>query len=181
MFARLGVFATFLMVISSVLVVACARDLSSNTYTSDSTLSLTLEGQIKSVRPIVIKDSDQLSRNSTGIISGGALGGVAASNVGGGNGKALAVVGGVIAGAALGALAESELGKQDGFEYIVKVDTSKLKGDYYEGSGAMRSAISAATTNGLVTIIQGNDVVLSKGEKVYAIFSDKRTRLVPAN
>lgn len=158
---------------------ACARDLSSNSYTSDSTLSLTLEGKIVSARPIMIKNSDQLSRNSAGIISGGALGGVAGSAVGGKSGQALAVVGGVIAGAAIGALVESELGKQDGYEYIVKLDTSKLKSDYYEGTGAMRGAISAATTNGLVTIVQGNDVVLSEGQKVYAIFSDKRTRIVP--
>lgn len=156
----------------------CARDLSSNVYTSDSTLSLTLEGVIKSVRPIVIKNSDELTRNTAGIISGGALGGVAASNVGKGSGQALAVVGGVVVGAALGALVESELGKQDGFEYIIKVDTSNLKDGYYEGTGAMRSAISAATTNGLVTVIQGNDVVLANGQPVYIIFSDKRTRVI---
>ena len=161
------------------LVVGCARNLSNNSYTSDSTLSLTLEGQIVSVRPIVISDSDQLSRNSTGIISGAALGGVGASGVGGSDtGRSLAVVGGVIVGAALGALVESELGKQDGYEYIVKLNTSKLKSDYFEGTGAMRNAISSATTNGLVTIIQGNDNLLQKGQKVYAIFSDKRTRLV---
>lgn len=161
------------------LVSGCARNLASNTYTSDSTLSLTLEGKIVSARPIIINDSDQLSRNSTGIISGGALGGVAGSGVRGSDtGRALATVGGVVVGAALGALAESELGKQDGYEYIVKLDTSKLKSDYYEGSGAMRSAISSATTNGLVTIVQGNDVVLQNGQPVYAIFSDKRTRII---
>ncbi|MES2983955.1 MAG: hypothetical protein V4735_02060 [Pseudomonadota bacterium] len=156
----------------------CARDLSSNSYTSDSTLNLTLEGEIVSVRPIIITDSDQLTRNTAGIISGGAVGGVAASGVGNGSGRALAVVGGVIVGAALGALVESELGKQDGYEYIVKLDTSKLKGDYFEGTGAMRNAISAATTNGLATIVQGNETSLQKGQKVYAIFSDKRTRLI---
>ncbi len=160
------------------LLAGCARDLSSSSYTSDSTLSLTLEGKVVSARPITITDSDQLSRNSLGIISGGALGAAGASGVGRGSGRSLAVVGGVIAGAALGALVESELGKQDGYEYIVKLDTNKLKSDYFEGTGAMRSAISAATTNGLVTIVQGNDVVLQKGAQVYAIFSDKRTRLI---
>lgn len=172
-------FVTLITAITTLtLLTNCARDLSSNTYTSDSTLSLTLEGKIVSVRPIIITNSDQLTRNSTGIISGAALGGVAASGMGNNSGQALAIVGGIIVGAAAGALAESELGKQDGYEYIVQLDVSKLKSDYYEGTGAMRSAISAATTNGLATIVQGNDVTLQKGQKVYAIFSDKRTRLV---
>lgn len=167
------------VMVSLAVLTNCARDLSSNTYTADSTLSLTLEGKIVSVRPIVITNSDQLTRNSSGIISGAALGGVAASGVGGSDtGRALAIVGGIIVGAAAGAIAESELGKQDGYEYIVKLDTSHLKSDRYEGTGAMRSAISAATTNGLATIVQGNDTVLAKGQKVYAIFSDKRTRLI---
>ena len=159
----------------------CARDLSGNVYTSNSTLSLTMEGKIVSARPIIITESDQLDRNTAGIISGGAVGAAAGSGVGSDSGKALAMVGGVIAGAAIGALVQSELGKQDGYEYIVKLDTSKLKSGYYEGSGAMRGAISSATTNGLVTIVQGNDVVLAEGDKVYAIFSDKRTRLIKQN
>lgn len=159
-------------------VTACARDLSSDVYTSNSTLSLTMEGKIVSVRPITITNSDTLSRNSAGVISGALVGGAAGAGAGSGSGKLLAIAGGIVVGAALGALAESELGKQDGFEYIVKLDTSKLKSKYYEGSGAMRSAISTATTNGLATIIQGNDVVLTKGQKIYAIFSDKRTRII---
>ena len=166
------------LIAAASLLTACERDLSSNVYTSDSTLSLTMEGKIVSVRPIIIKNSDQLSRSSTGIITGGALGAAAGSGVGNNSGRALAMVGGVIVGAAIGALVESELGKQDGYEYIVKLDTSKLKSDYYEGTGAMRTAISSATTNGLVTIVQGNDVLLQKGQAVYAIFSDKRTRLI---
>ncbi len=172
-FSKIIVILTMLSVVSS-----CARNLSSNTYTSDSTLSLTLEGKVVSVRPIIITNSDELTRNSAGIISGGVAGGVAGASVGNGNGQALAMVGGVIVGAAIGALVESELGKQDGYEYIVKLDTKNLKSNYYEGTGAMRSAISSATTNGLVTIVQGNDTLLQKGQRVYAIFSDKRTRLI---
>ena len=45
----------------------------------------------------------------------------------------------------------------------------------------MRNAISAATTSGLITIIQGADTVLKEGEQVYIIFSDKRTRIIPMN
>ncbi|MCE3233063.1 MAG: pcp [Rickettsiaceae bacterium] len=160
---------------------ACARDLSSDVYTSDSTLSLTLQGKIISARPITIKNSDQLSDNTGGMLAGGALGAVAGSNMGGGNGQAAAVVGGALVGAAAGAVAQGSLGKSEGFEYIIKVDTKNLKSDYYEGSASMRNAISSATTSGLVTVVQGKDVALNKGQSVYVIFSDKRTRVISAN
>jgi outer membrane lipoprotein SlyB len=156
----------------------CARDLSSDVYSSDDTLSLTMEGTIVNVRPIIIANAEELSRNTAGIISGGALGGAAGSGIGQNAGRTLAVVGGIVAGAALGALVQSELGRQDGFEYIVKLDQSGLRGEHYQGSRAMRNAISTATTNGLITVIQGNDVVLKEGQKIYAIFSEKRTRLI---
>lgn len=160
---------------------ACARDLSSNTYTSDATLSLTLEGKVISARPIMIKNSDQLSDNTGGILTGGVAGATLGSTVGGGNGQAASVVGGAIIGGVTGAVMQGQLGKSEGIEYIVKVDNSKLKGKYYEGSGAMRNAISSATTSGLVTIVQSNDNPLVEGQSVYVIFSDKRTRIIPAS
>ena len=45
----------------------------------------------------------------------------------------------------------------------------------------MRNAISAATTSGVVTIVQGTDTMLKTGQKVYVIFSDDRTRVIPAS
>jgi outer membrane lipoprotein SlyB len=42
----------------------------------------------------------------------------------------------------------------------------------------MRSAISTAITSGLVTIVQGKDVILSEKQPVYTIFSDKRVRVI---
>ena len=157
----------------------CARDLSSSVYTSDSTLSLTMEGKVLSVRDITIKGSDKLSDNTGGMLAGGALAVVAASNVGGGNGQAAAIVGGAIAGAVIGTIAEDKLSQSQGKEYIIKVDTSNLKNDYYEGSASMRNAISAATTNGLITVVQGIESPLSEGQEVYVIFSGKRTRVIP--
>ncbi|MET0156232.1 MAG: hypothetical protein ABW189_09065 [Rickettsiales bacterium] len=172
--------ATATALVFSVMAGGCARDLSNATYTSNDTLSLTLEGVVKSARPVKIKNADRLSENGTGMLAGGAFGGIAGAGVGKGTGQAAAAVGGAVAGAALGALAESRLGQQDGFEYIIKLDTSGLKSDYYEGTGAMCNAISAATTNGLVTVVQGADVVLPKGRKVYVVFSDKRVRVIDA-
>jgi outer membrane lipoprotein SlyB len=161
------------------LIAGCARDLASNTYTSDSTMNLTLEGKILSVRPVVVKNSDTLEGNKTGALAGGALGGVSALGVGGGS-AAEAVVGGAIVGGALGAIVEGQLGKANGYEYIIKVDTSKLKHKYFEGTKAMRAAISAATTSGLITVVQGDDVILVKNAPVYVIFSDKRVRVISA-
>lgn len=163
------------VLVAVLFVSACARDLSSNVYSSSSTLSLTLEGQIVAVRPIKIKEDS----TGTGVLAGGALLGAGGSAVGGGDSAiAAAVIGGALIGGVLGNLIEAELGQQDGFEYIVKLDISNLKADAYEGSGAMRSVISAATTNGLVTIIQGNDTTLTEGQPVYAIFSEKRVRVI---
>jgi len=157
----------------------CSRDLSSDVYTSDSTLNLTLEGKILSARPITIKEEDKAGLGG-GALAGGALGGVAGSTAGDGSGQVAAAIGGAVAGAVLGAVAENQLGGSNGYEYIVKVDTKNLKGDYYEGNGAMRNAISSATTSGLVTVVQGTDVKLAPHQKVYVIFSEKRTRIIPA-
>ncbi len=160
---------------------SCARDLSSNTYTSGSTLSLTMEGVILSARPITIKGSDNLSDNAAGGLAGGLAGGIGGAAIGKGKGSAAAAVGGAVAGAVVGALAQEYLSTGEGIEYIIKVDTKNLKSDYYEGSTIMRNAIASATTNGLITVVQGNDVQISEGRKVYVIFSDKRTRVIAAN
>ena len=174
-------FSFFLsLAVAPMLLSACGRDLGSDVYTADSTLSLTLEGQVLAARQVTIKNNDKLSDNAIGGTAGAALGGVAGANVGSGGGSAAAAVGGAVAGAVLGAAAEGALSTGKGYEYVVKVDASNLKDDYYEGSGAMRSAISSATTNGLVTIVQGDapEQALKAGDGVYVIFSDKRSRVI---
>jgi outer membrane lipoprotein SlyB len=176
---KLKLFFISTLISTSFFLASCGRDLSSDVYTSDSTLSLTLEGKILSVRPITIKDNDK-AEFGAGALGGGAIGAASGATVGSGSGQVAAAVGGAVAGAVIGAVAENQLGQSQGYEYIIKVDNSKLKDTYYEGSGAMRSAISSATTNGLVTIVQGADVVLQKGDPVYVIFSDKRSRVVKA-
>ena len=165
----------------STLLSSCARDLSSSTYSSDSTLSSTLTGHILEVRPVTIKDSEKMSDNLGGMLAGGALGGVLGSAVGGGSGTDIAIVGGAIAGGLAGAAVQQKLGESKGLEYIVKVDTTNLKDTYYGGSPSMRNAISSATTSGLVTVVQSADNPLSAGQKVYIIFSDKLTRVIAAN
>ena len=171
--------ATVLICLS--LLSGCARDLSNDMYTSDSTLSFTMEGVIIAARPVNIKNSDKMSDNTGGMLAGGAMGAAVGSGVGGGSGNTMAVVGGAIAGGLAGAALQGKLGESKGYEYIVKVDTSKMKDGYYDGNEAMRNAISTARASGLVTIVQGADHVLKEGQKVYVIYSENRTRVIAAS
>ncbi len=173
---KLFAFVTLLSTLSG-----CARDLSSSTYTSSSTLSLTLEGKVLSVRAVTIKENDKMGDNTGGMLAGGVMGAALGSGMGKGSGKGMAMVGTAIAGGLAGAALQGALSKDKGFEYIVKVDTSKLKSTYYEGTAAMRNAISSATTSGVVTIVQGADNPISVGQNVYVIYSDNRARVIAAN
>lgn len=152
---------TLLISILTIILCGCARDLSSKMYLGDSTLSLTLEGQVVSVRPIIIKETDKLEDNTIGIAGGGITGGLLGTSVAAkseGVGSAfISAVAPAILGATIGSIIESKLTESRGSEYVVKVDVSKLKSDSYIGSGAMRNAISSATTNGLITVIQKAD------------------------
>lgn len=157
----------------------CARDLSSTTYTSDSTLNIVLEGIVVSTREIRIKDSDKLSDNTTGAAIGGLGGGAIAHSSGG---KAGAIIGGAVGGSVIGALGQSALSSARGDEFIIKVDKSKLSDDYYEGSARMRNAIAAAKATGMVTIIQTSEKDKSQkiqvGENVLVIISENRARVI---
>jgi outer membrane lipoprotein SlyB len=168
-----------LLLIAIFSISGCARDLSSSTYTSDSTLNIVLEGIIVSSRDIKIKESDRLSDNSIGAVGGGLGGGILAHSSGGGGG---AIVGGAIGGAVIGALAQDAFSSAKGTEFIVKVDKSKFSDDYYEGSALMRNAISAAKATGMVTIIQKSEKDKSKmiqvGENVLVIISENRARVI---
>ena len=115
------------------------------------------------------------------MVVGGALGAVGGNAIGKGAGRTAAVVGLGLAGAGVGALVQNELGKSEGYEFIIKVDTSKMKDLYYEGNAAMRSVISTALTSGLITVVQKDNPGVMIGNKVYVIFSDNRTRVIPAS
>lgn len=159
----------------------CGRDLSSNMYTSDSTLSFTMEGVIVAIRPIIIKDADNVADNTGGMLAGGAMGAALGSGAGGGTGTTMTIVGGAIVGGLAGAVLQGKLSEGKGYEYIVKVDTSSLKDGYFDGNKAIRNVLSTAKTTGLITIVQGNDTVLREKQKVYIIYSDNRTRVIAAS
>ncbi|MHC0448569.1 MAG: hypothetical protein ACRY3E_00485 [Candidatus Lariskella arthropodorum] len=163
------------LIFALMLLSGCSRDLSSRTYTSDTTLSLTFEGVVLSAKPVVIKEHDKLSGNNTGIAAGALAGGVAGSALGG---NTTSILAGALIGGTTGAFIESGMGTAEGIEYIVKVDTSKLKDDYYQGSAQMREAIAAVRTSGIITVVQSKDASLEQGQKVYVIVSSKRARVI---
>lgn len=168
----------FLLVISQLS--ACTRDLSPSMYTSDSTLNIVFSGVVVSSRKVKIKDNDT-SNYTDGAIVGGAMGAGGGALIGGGRTEGM--VGGAVAGAALGALAQRAVNTGSGREYIVKVDTSKLRDDYYEGSALMRNALAAVKATGTITVVQERekktDKIMDVGEKVFVVVSENRARVIP--
>jgi outer membrane lipoprotein SlyB len=168
-----------LLLVAAFSLTGCARDLSSETYTSDSTLNIVLEGVVVSTREIKIKESDRLGDNTAGAAIGGVTGGAIAHSSGGGTG---AIVGSAVAGGVVGALSQGALSTAKGTEFIVKVDKSKLGDNYYEGSARMRNALASVKATGMVTVIQAVEKVKEKqiqvGEKVLVVVSENRSRVI---
>ncbi|MDX1916833.1 MAG: hypothetical protein SFT68_02500 [Rickettsiaceae bacterium] len=159
----------------------CSRDLSASTYTSDDTLNMVFHGRVIASRQVKIKEHDRMSENSTGGLAGAALAGGA---MGAPNAKAGPVIGAAIVGGAVGAVIEDALSTSKGIEYIVEVDTSKTKDDYYQGSSLMRNALAAIKASGMVTVVQSmnkDEPILNQGQKVLVIVSEKRSRVIPSN
>jgi outer membrane lipoprotein SlyB len=170
------------LMLAGVVMSGCARDLSSNMYVSDQTQSFTMSGHIIGVRRVKVKEGDRLQDNQGGMLAGGILGGIGGSAIGGGRGSVLGAAGGALAGAALGAVVQDKLGVSEGYEYIVKLDKASMKDNvYYEGPAPMRAAISTARATGLMTVVQGTDELLNKGQKVYIVISSNRARVIRAD
>jgi outer membrane lipoprotein SlyB len=174
MFKKINLFFISLLLILT----SCARDLSSDLYTSDTTMSLTLEGKVISVRAVKVSESDKLGDNKTGIAGGALAGGMLGAQ--GGNSLGM-MAGGAIIGGLVGAGVEKKLGESKGFEYIIKVNKENISEGYYEGSPIMRNAISSARTSGIMTIVQSTKDPIAEGSDVYVIISDKRARVIAKN
>ena len=134
-----------------------------------------MEGRIIPVKEVTDKKSDSLGKNSTGPISGCVSVAIAVAS----SSTVLAVGSGLFVSIVWPYL-DHKLSKSKAFKYIIKVDISNLKSDYYEGSPEIRAAISWATTSGLITVLQGKDVRLGPNTKAYVIFSDLRVRVIPS-
>jgi outer membrane lipoprotein SlyB len=160
----------------------CGRDLSTNTYTSDSTLNIVLKGKVVAKRDVTIKETEKLGDNTTGALAGGATGGLVAANS---SNNTAVIAGSAIVGGITGALVESALSTSKGVEYIVDIDRSDLQDNYYEGNRMIGNTLAAVRATGTITVVQAkggkNEPVISEGQAVRVIVSEKRTRIIPAN
>lgn len=137
----------------SFIITGCARDFATNNYESYTAgeANRTMEGTVLNVRLIKITGG-----NGTGGMAGVIAGAAAGSAVGGSSEAAIVgAIGGAVAGGLLGDAAEKRFTSQDAVEVIVKLDNGKL-----------------------ITTTQGNDINLTKGQRVFVIYGD-RMRIIP--
>ncbi len=77
---------------------------------------------VVSVRPVKIQAKDEAV---IGTIGGAALGGIAASSIGGGRGRALATVAGAIAGGVIGKKVEEKVDQIDALELEIRKNSGE--------------------------------------------------------
>lgn len=181
-------------IVSLVMLTSCAREMSSNVYTSNSASGKVIEGKIISARKVTIKDSEKLQDNTIGMLAGGITGGVAGANMGKGNGNSLAAVGAAIVGATAGAFIQDKLGTSEGMEYIVRIDKKYLSnlpskksrrqvtfGVNSASDDVNQSIDVAETKTDLISIIQKDKEPLQKGQHVLVIYNNDRPRISAIN
>lgn len=148
-------FAVLLVMPLAMLLGACQADIGANDYSTAGTgeVNRALKGTIVSVRQVKVK-----SDGSGGALIGAAAGGVAGATIGGGDtAHILGAIGGAVLGGMAGDAAQGALSSQGGYEYVVQLDNGSL-----------------------VTITQGNDVLLTPGQKCLVLYG-RQARVVPYN
>ncbi len=134
-------------------IAGCASDIDSNYYSTGSVgqVSQAQGCTVVSVRPIKVS-----TPNGAGTAIGGIAGGIAGSQIGGGNtAHLLGAVGGAILGGFAGNAAQEGLTSQQGYEYIVRLDNGNT-----------------------VSTTQGADVLLNPGQRCQIIFGNP-ARIIP--
>ena len=134
-------------------IAGCASDIDSNYYSTGSVgqVSQAPGCTVVSVRPIKVS-----TQNGAGTAIGGIAGGIAGSQIGGGNtAHLLGAVGGAILGGFAGNAAQEGLTSQQGYEYIVRLDNGNT-----------------------VSTTQGADVLLNPGQRCQIIFGNP-ARIIP--
>ena len=134
-------------------IAGCASDIDSNYYSTGSVgqVSQAQGCTVVSVRPIKVS-----TQNGAGTAIGGIAGGIAGSQIGGGNtAHLLGAVGGAILGGFAGNAAQEGLTSQQGYEYIVRLDNGST-----------------------VSTTQGADVLLNPGQRCQIIFGNP-ARIIP--
>lgn len=134
-------------------IAGCASDIDSNYYSTGSVgqVSQAQGCTVVSVRPIKVS-----TQNGAGTAIGGIAGGIAGSQIGGGNtAHLLGAVGGAILGGFAGNAAQEGLTSQQGYEYIVRLDNGNT-----------------------VSTTQGAHVLLNPGQRCQIIFGNP-ARIIP--
>ena len=134
-------------------IAGCASDIDSNYYSTGSVgqVSQAQGCTVVSVRPIKVS-----TQNGAGTAIGGIAGGIAGSQIGGGNtAHLLGAVGGAILGGFAGNAAQEGLTSQQGYEYIVRLDNGNT-----------------------VSTTQVADVLLNPGQRCQIIFGNP-ARIIP--
>lgn len=114
------------IIAASAFVTGCASTSSGSVYSGgqarqEQTVRM---GVVESVRQVTIEGS----KSGVGTIAGGAIGGVAGSNIGGGNrGSAVGTILGAVAGGLAGNAIEQGTTKKPGLEITVKLDNGELR------------------------------------------------------
>lgn len=152
--ARIAAMAA--LVGSLAVLAGCANDTASSSvysYGQAQQEQIVRQGTVESVRSVTIQDDRS---SGAGALAGGALGGVAASGIGGGSGRVLATIGGGILGAMAGNKVENQMGKTQGLEITVRLDNGETR-----------------------VVAQAADVAISAGQRVRLISGNGPTRVVP--
>ena len=154
--AKSRLLAVAVLSVSAAMLAGCANNNASGSvysYGQAQQEQIVRYGTVVSVRSITIQ-KDRTS--GAGVVAGGALGGVAASSIGGGRGNVLATIGGGLLGAALGNTVENQMGKTAGLEITVRLDNGETR-----------------------VIAQAADTPIASGQRVRLVSGGGPTRVVP--
>jgi outer membrane lipoprotein SlyB len=133
---------------------ACATGVGAGDYTRSAVgqVNKVEEAIVVSVRPIRIEGE----RTLVGTASGAAIGGLAGSQIGGGDEeRAIGTVAGAVVGGVVGSQIEKGVTAQRGVEYVLRLANGELR-----------------------TISQGDDVVLPVGARAFIVYG-ARARVIP--
>ena len=115
----------FLIILITVIQTGCSRNLSSGFYTSSKVGEVinTFKGKIIQARVVNIRDADQISKNTVGVITGSFLGSAAGSQIieEEGTGSNVMTALGAFLGAIAGAFLQEKLTEQKGIEYTISL------------------------------------------------------------
>ena len=138
--------------ILTTLLIACASSNSGSVYSRDDArkIQTVKTGVVESVRQVKLEGT----KSPVGTITGGAIGGIAGSSVGHGNGSAIVAIIGAVAGGLVGSAAEEGLTRKNALEITVKLDGGSL-----------------------VAVVQEADEQFHPGEKVRLVENGSTTRV----